>query len=212
MAIIESQSPIQMDEKVSHRRSFSVSPTEESSEPRPNKRRRVSRFFRQDSQPTNDDDDDHLLRSPRHRKSSGFLTMFNLPKVARKLSTHDKMPTTNSGAEGEHRNEAPLAQRSVPYDTFAEPIEPERRRSSLAKIKEFFTRKRKDSGVQESTVPDHAAPYGEHPIASNSADAHHQTEVQYFNASLEPLAMGTSRRCYHSQPANLKAVSPSSLL
>ena len=193
------------------RRSSSVSPTEEP-EPRPNKRRRVSQFFGQDSRSISDDEDDEPSRRPKHRKSSAFLSLFSLPKATRKDSKYDKMPAIDTEDEQGSHNEVPLAQRSVPYDTSDTPIEPERRRSSLARIKEFFSRKRNDSGVQENTVSNKAAPWNCHPLAPGNANPHHQMEVQYYNTSLEPLAMGTSGRYYAQQSANLATVSPISLI
>jgi hypothetical protein len=179
---------------------YPVSPTEELSEPRPSKKRRASRLFGPDSLSTSDDEYDQPARPTKHRKSSLFSFLSSKP--ARKHSL-EKMPVSNTDIEQGRQDEMPPEQHPLPHDTSDAPIEPERRRSSLARIKEFFMRKRKDSAVEDGAAS-----------RTMHGDSHHITGVQYFNQGLEPLAMGECRseRCYAKRLTNWRAVSRMKML
>jgi hypothetical protein len=108
------------------------------------------------------------------------------------------MSVTVTDNEQGRQDEVLLEQHPLPHDTSDAPIEPERRRSSLARIKEFFMRKRKDSAVEGGAVS-----------RTMHGDPHHINGVQYFNPGLEPLAMGEckSERYYAKRLTNWCAVS-----
>jgi hypothetical protein len=160
---------------------ISVSPTNSSSPPPP-KRRRLSQFFAYNPASTTSEENRSLSDIPRRRKSSSFLSLFGFQKTSRKAPLYDGTADVNeTRSEQEQGAEISLSQNSLPYKAVDGLVEGGRRRSSLAKIMDFLTlRKRKDSGVEESGRMGTLAPWG----AGNDGG------LQYFSERLEPLAMG----------------------
>ena len=186
-----------------HGRSPSVSPTGDLAENRPSKRRRIARSSSHDSKSSSDDDNQPSLTAE-PSKPSGLLSLFRLSRGSRKDSTSGK----TSSIEQEQHAGTPPDQCPEPLDTYDTTKKPKRRRSSLERLKDFFTRKRKDSGGKESTVPSRVASCNCRCASIELVDVHHKTGVQYFSPSLEPLAIGKFALNYQLYPANLYAVSP----
>lgn len=158
--------------------------TEVCTEARPNKRRRISHFFGQNLWPASSDEH-HQTSDSWRRKSVGLFSLFSLQKFRDSAPVQHTLDDSTTSVEQKARTDQVSAHTLGPVHAPEAPREPEHRRSSIAKIKDFLSRKRKDSGTADASGSRTVFRWLR-PNTNRRVD----NEMQYYNATLEPLALG----------------------